>query len=205
MEENKTKAQGAKKQGDRKIEDVVSAGHQSMEKAAKAGRETAKKATRAGKNNAEKAAKAAKAGADAMSGGYDRYLALSKEQLEKVLPETVGRFSDFASFNKDTVDALVAASDVAAKAFETISDDVAAYNRQAWDDSIANTKALFGCKTFEDVVELQTTAVRTQFEKFLTDSAKLGELSLKAANEALDPISDRVNEAIDKFGKPVAA
>jgi len=183
MEDKKAKAQSAKK-----IEDVVTAGQESVEIAVKAGQETIEKAAKAGKENAEKAAKAAKAGTDALSNGYDRYLALTREQLEKVLPEAFGKFDVFTNYGKGTADAFLKAGDVAAKAFETIGDDVAAYQRRVWDDSITNTKALFGCKTFEEVIELQTTVARTQFDKFVSDSTKLGELSLKTVNQVLEPI-----------------
>ena len=211
MEDKKVKAQGAKK-----FENAVIAGQESVEKAIEAGQETAEKVVKVGQETVEKAAKAAKAGkesaektaragADALSSGYDRYLALTREQLEKVLPEAVGKFDEFANLGKGTADAFFKAGDVAAKAMETVGEDVVAYHRTVWDDGIANTKALFGCKTFEDVIELQATVARAQFDKFVSDSAKFGELSLKTVNQALKPISVSVNEAIDRFGKPIAA
>lgn len=208
MEDKKVKAQGAKKleneviAGQDSVEKAIEAGQETAEKVVKVGQETVEKASKAGKKSAEKAARA---GADALSSGYDRYLALAREQLEKVLPEVVGKFDEFANFGKGTTDAFFKAGDVAAKALETVGEDVVAYHRTVWDDSIANTKALFGCKTFEDVIELQTTLARAQFDKFVSDSAKFGELSLKTVNQALEPIGASVNEAFGKFGKPIAA
>ena len=108
MEDKKVKAQGAKK-----FENAVIAGQESVEKAIEAGQETAEKVVKVGQETVEKAAKAAKAGkesaentaragADALSSGYDRYLALTREQLEKVLPEAVGKFDEFANLGKGT-------------------------------------------------------------------------------------------------------
>ena len=152
-------------------------------KAAKVGQETVEKTGVTGKESPEKAA-----GADALSTGYDRYLAPTGEQLERVLPEAGGKFGDFTDFGRGAADAIFKAGDVVAKALESIGDDVVAYNRQFWQDSIDNTKALLGCQSFEDVVELQTTVARAHFEKFVHDSAKLGERSLKTLNQALEPI-----------------
>ena len=201
-QETVEKAAKVGKENAEKTAKVAKAGQETVEKATKAEQETVEKAAKAGKENAEKAAKA---GTDALSSGYDRCLALAREQLERVLPEAGGKFDDFANFSKGTAGAFFKAGDVVAKALESIGDDVVAYNRKVWDDSIANTKALLGCKTFEDIVELQTTVARAQFEKFVSDSAKLGELSLKTVNQALEPIGASVNEAIDRFGKPIAA
>ena len=197
MEDKRAEVQGAKK-----IDDAVTAGQVSMEKATQAGRETVVKAAKAGKENAEKATKA---GVDILSNGYDRYLALTREQLERVLPQAVGKFGDLANISKGAADAFLKAGDVTAKALESIGDDIVTYNRKVWEDSIANTKTLLGCKTFEDVAELQATVARAQFEKFLGDSAKLGELSVKTVDRALEPVGASVNQAIDRFGKPIAA
>lgn len=183
--EKAAKAAKAEREAVEKAVNVAKDKAEKAAKAAKAERETVEKAAKAAQESTEKAATA---GADALSSGYDRYLALTREQLEKILPEAVGKFDDFANFGKGTADAFFKAGDIAAKALESIGDEVAAYNRKVWDDGIANTKALIGCKTFEDVVELQTTVARAQFENFVSDTAKFSKLSLKAVNQTLEPI-----------------
>ena len=198
MQDRKTK----QPLGAQQAEAAVKAGRETVEKAVTAGQETIEKAAKAGKDTAEKAVKA---GTEAFTKGYDHYVSLTKEQLERVFPAAVEKFDDVAAFNKETVDAWLQAGDVAAKALGALSAEVIDYNRAAWEDGIAGAKALFGCKTIQEVVELQSSVTRAQFDRFVAEGAKLGEMTVKSTTEAVEPINARMTEAIDKLSKPIAA
>jgi phasin family protein len=66
-------------------------------------------------------------------------------------------------------------------------------------------KALMGAKTLREAVDLQTDLAKSNFDKFIAESTKLSEMSVKVANEAFEPINARVNVAVEKLLKPIAA
>ena len=67
------------------------------------------------------------------------------------------------------------------------------------------TQALFACKTFQDVVELQTKQAQAGFDKALAQTAKVGELTSKVASEAIEPVNAQVTKALKAFTKTKAA
>ncbi len=79
-----------------------------------------------------------------------------------------------------------------------------AMTQHQFEASVAAAKAVLGCTSLRQMVDLQTDLARTNFDKFVADGSKLSEISLKVANETLEPIQARVNVAVEKFIKPAA-
>jgi len=197
MSTKKTKAETGVEQ----IEAAMTAGTQTVEKAVKASTETMEKAVKA---SAETVEKAAQAGTEAVSKSYDQAVAMTKEQVQTFFPAAAKNFDEFAAFNRGALDATLQAGALAAKGFEAFGKEVMAYNRKAFADSMATAKALMGCKTLQDVIELQTETARTNFDSLVAQGTKLSELSVKLANQTVEPITMRVTEAMEKFVKPAA-
>jgi phasin family protein len=62
-----------------------------------------------------------------------------------------------------------------------------------------------GCKTVAEVVELQSTIAKSQYDKALTESRKLSDQTVKLAEQASKPIADQVKIAVETLSKPIAA
>lgn len=184
------------------VQAAVKTGQDNMEKAVKAGSETVQKAVKASKENAEKAYKA---GTEAFQKGYEQAVAMTSEQVKKAFPQAADKFDEFAAVNKGNIDALFAASEVAAKGFEQIADEMMAYNQKAFETHVATTKAFFECKSLTDLVELQTSYARAAFDRAVAEGTKLSEMTVKVANQAVEPIQVRVNKTMEQFAKPLAA
>ena len=137
--------------------------------------------------------------------GFDQYLGQAKEQIEKAQAQTTKSFEDMAAFSKENVDAFVVASTLYAKGFENVGKAWYALTQETVEASAAVAKALLGAKTLKEAVDLQTDFAKTTFDKYVAESTKLSEMSIKSANEALQPINARVNVAVEKMLKPANA
>jgi len=148
---------------------------------------------------------AVKAGVEAAQKGYEQFAKLTNDQLKNAFPAAADKFEQVADFNKGNLDAVVAAGQATAKAFEAIGKEFAALNQSVFETGVANTKALMACKTVQEAVELQTEQARTGFDKVVAQGSKLGEITAKATSDAVKPINARVSEAVQTFSKPIAA
>ena len=129
----------------------------------------------------------------------------TREQIEKASQTAYRSYEDVAKFQKDNWEAFVAASQIAAKGAETISKAWAAFTQETMESAASTAKALIGAKTLREAVDLQQDFAKTNFDKFVAESSKLSEIGVKLANEAFEPITARVNVAVEKMLKPVAA
>jgi phasin family protein len=80
-----------------------------------------------------------------------------------------------------------------------------AFARSSLEGNVAATKAILGAKNLREVVDLQSAYTRKSFDQALAESAKLTEMSVKVANEAMQPIQARVTVTVGKLIKPLAA
>ncbi|HLT78933.1 MAG TPA: phasin family protein [Ferrovibrio sp.] len=154
---------------------------------------------------------------------YEAILFSSKEQLEKAMKASAEAFEkafsmskdrfdvltksvdDAAKLGKEQVDALVSASNVAAKGIETINAEVMAFTKHQIEDQISATKAMMGAKTLQELIELQNDFAKNAFEAYTAHTTKLSEVAAKTAQEAFAPINTQLQAAVEKMVKPLAA
>ena len=154
--------------------------------------------------NTHSKSKAAPKAADMSVETYEQVVETTKVQVEKANEAVVKGYDEFAAFQKESVDALIKASEIWARGAEILGK---AYFAVAQDAAEANSnaaKALFSAKSFKEVVELQSEIARKSFDKSLSESTKLSELSVKVANESFQPIQQQFTAVVDKAGKIAA-
>ncbi len=156
----------------------------------------------AGKQTVESVVKAS---TEAATKNYGKAIAATQEQLEKATSAAFQSYDEFAALGKDNLDAFVKASTVLVKGFETLGKEVASYGQTSIEKSVASAQALFGVKTLRELVELQTEMAKESFDALVAGGTRIGELSVKVANDAFEPIQEQVSVAVEKMLKPIAA
>lgn len=130
---------------------------------------------------------------------------MTQNPFEKVNLNMSQGYEDFAKLQKENVDAVMKAAQVLAKATEEMGKAMMAYTQASVDLAVTTGKAMLGAKTLKEVYEVQNEYAKTSVDGFLAETTKLSELSVKAANQAFEPIQARLNETVDRFGKVKAA
>lgn len=145
-----------------------------------------------------------KAGVDAAQKGIEQAVQMAKDNVEKASTAFFKGYDEFSVLSKGNVEAVVKAGSIYARGLEDLSKTVMSMTQSQFEASVAAAKAVFGCTSLRQMVDLQTDLARTNFDKFVADGTKLSEISLKVANETLEPIQARVNVAVEKLIKPAA-
>jgi len=145
-----------------------------------------------------------KTGVDAAQKGIEQAVQFAKDNVEKASTAFFRGYDEFSVLSKGNVEAVVKAGSIYARGLEDLSKTVMAMTQSQLEASVAAAKAVLGCTSLRQMVDLQTDLARTNFDKFMADGSKLSEISLKVANEALEPLQARVNIAVEKFIKPAA-
>ncbi|MFY8093900.1 MAG: TIGR01841 family phasin [Niveispirillum sp.] len=135
----------------------------------------------------------------------EQAIAQTKEKVEKMSKQVFATFEDVVGFQKDNVEAFVASSTILTKGFEVLSKEIAAFTQAQYEQSVATTKALFAVKSVKELVDLQTEFAKSSFDALVAEATKVSETGIKVANEAAEPITARVNAAVEKLSKLKAA
>jgi phasin family protein len=148
-----------------------------------------------------------KAGADVAGKSVDNVVALTKDHVEaavKASSEVFKGYEDIMLFGKENLEALMASGNIVARGVQDLSKTVVALAQESLEDSIAAGKALVGAKTLKEVIDLSSSLAKSNFDKLVAESSRLGKLSSKLAEEALAPIHGRVDAAVKKLTKTAA-
>ncbi len=139
---------------------------------------------------------------------YEKAVAATREQVEAAVnagAEMFKGYEDVAGFGKENIDAIMATSAVFSKGLQDMNKAWFAIAQEALEQNVAATKKVLGSKSVVEVVEIQSDLAKANYDKAMTESRKLSDMSIKLAEEASAPIAGRVNTAMEAFTKPFAA
>jgi len=99
----------------------------------------------------------------------------------------VKNFEDLQQVSKDNMDATMKAMGALSKSAQAIAVEVADYSKKAFEDSTAALEKLFGVKSFDKAIEVQTEFAKQSYEGFVAKASKIGELYADFAKETYKP------------------
>ncbi len=126
------------------------------------------------------------------------------EQLKTVSEKMKTQIEEMVVITKGNVEALVASGEAAKTAFETLSKaavDVTKSNVVHAQDTF---KSLSAVKTPKEFFDVQTSALKASYDKFVGDFSKMTELYMKVASTVVEPVSNRASVVMDKVVKKAA-
>lgn len=159
---------------------------------------TAEKVISAQKEQMENAFKAS---SQAASKNIEKSLEITK----KSMGEAVKGFDEIAAFSKENVDAVMASSNAAAKGMESMNAEIMAYSKGSMEEGVAAMKALTSAKNIREYFDIQNAMMKSSYDRFVSESSKFSEMSLKIMSEVSEPVNSRMSVVMEKVTKPVMA
>lgn len=123
----------------------------------------------------------------------------ANERAKGAMEKGAQFFAELTEFNKGNVEALVESSKIAARGFESMGQDAAAFARSTWEHGSAAMRTLATAKSPTEFLKLQAEFAREAFDTAVAQGSRSTEASLKLAGEIAQPISNRVALAAEKI------
>jgi len=126
------------------------------------------------------------------------HLAKSADAVTKVLYETI-------AISRDNIETCIECGNMTAALTKDVSSEVFEATNKAFSDNLEMSKEFFGCRTFNDMFELQNRMMKSSIDNFFNQSIKLSGMVFEYSTEALEPINERVAQATDQLNKVLTA
>ena len=107
----------------------------------------------------------------------------------------VKNFEDMQKFGKDNMDATMKSFGAVSRSAQAIAAEVADYSKKSFEDGSKALERLFGAKTLEKAIEIQTEFAKTSYEAFIAEATKIGELYVDLAKESYKPFEGYIAKA----------
>lgn len=107
--------------------------------------------------------------------------------------------STFADFQKDTYEAFVASAGAFAKGFEKLASVQTTFVKAAFEDTVANAKAVASAKSPQEAFDVNNEFARNAVENNLGQVSKAADLWIETSKETVEPLSARYSEMVEKI------
>ncbi len=134
---------------------------------------------------------------NAATAKVEEFAAETQKQMTESMKKASKGFEQFSTFSQDNVDAMMKSSEVAAKAAEGFGQELSAYSKKSFEDSVAAAQDMASAKNMSELLEKQTAFAQSAFETFVTQATKMNEMYMKAAKDMTQPLNQRVTAAAD--------
>jgi hypothetical protein len=107
----------------------------------------------------------------------------------------VKNFEDLQHFGKENMDSALKSWGALSKGAQAIAVEVADYSKKSFEDGTAVLEKLFGVKSLDKAIEVQSEFAKTAYEGFVAEASKIGELYADLAKETYKPFESLMTKA----------
>lgn len=95
---------------------------------------------------------------------------------------------DFQKISKDQLEHVSATTASVTRGFQAIATETTDYSKRSLESTSSFFEKLLGVKSVDAAIQLQTEFAKSQFEGFVAQSTKIGEIYKEIAKEAFKPV-----------------
>jgi hypothetical protein len=99
----------------------------------------------------------------------------------------IKNFEDMQMVGKENVDSALKSFGVLSKGTQAIAVEVVDYSKKAFEEGTAAMEKLFGVKSLDKVIELQTEYAKSAYESYVAKVSKISEMYADLAKETYKP------------------
>ena len=107
----------------------------------------------------------------------------------------VKNFDDMQKLGKDNMDATMNSFGAFSKSAQAIAAAITDYSKKSFEEGGLAVEKLFGAKTLEKVIEIQTDYAKSSYEAFIGEATKIGTLYADLAKESYKPFEAYISKA----------
>jgi phasin family protein len=143
---------------------------------------------------------------DALPGAdkFQGLLADAGERSQEAVRKSTEAAEQFADVAKANVEAFVAAGRIAATGAKSLGQDIVARGREGVEQASEAVKTLAEAKSPTEFFQLQSEIARTSFDRLVSEGSRLTESLVKLTGEAIQPLSNRASQNIERIKNAVA-
>ncbi len=103
-------------------------------------------------------------------------------------------FEEIQKVGKDNLELAVKSFGTVSKSVQAIAVEVADYSKKSFEEGTATAEKLFGAKTLDKAVEIQSDYFKSAYESFVAQATKMGELYADLAKETYKPYENVIGK-----------
>lgn len=186
-------AETAKKGGDN-TEAMKRAGEETVATVRHAGERGAEAAKEVVERGAETAAQIGKTNIEALERASEQTL----DGLRSATETASKGYQELASMGKDNIEAMAASTRAVFEGVQQLNREWLGFVQEQLRDGAEASRALSRCRSTREMIELQTDYARSSLGKFMSETAKLTNITARMMSDSLNPLQGRARQNVER-------
>jgi phasin family protein len=102
------------------------------------------------------------------------------------------------NLSKQQIEAVTAFASTVTKGMQELATETADFSKHSMTTGAETVQKLFGAKSMETAIQIQSDYAKAAFEGFVARSTKMNEIFGRIANDAFKPLRDAATAAVAK-------
>ena len=124
-----------------------------------------------------------------------------QDRAQSAYDKSAEAMTEMTDFAKGNVEAVVESGKIFAEGVQSLGQTYADEAKSAYETVTGDLKEMAAIKSPTELFQLQGKILRRNFDALVATSSKSTDAAMKLANDAMAPISGRVNVAAEKLSK----
>jgi hypothetical protein len=107
----------------------------------------------------------------------------------------VPNFDEMQKLGKNNLEATTKSFGALSKSTQTIAAEMADYSKKSFEESTKALEKMFGAKTVEQAIQIQTDFAKTAYEGYVAQVTRIGELYTDLAKETFKSFESNLQKA----------
>lgn len=137
--------------------------------------------------------------AETIRATVDQYATAGNQAFKDGVEKSLTAINEANAQGKRNVEAMTASVTAAAKGAEALGAQAAAYTKKAFEDQVAQVKALSAARSIQEVVELQTAFAKVSLEAYIAELNRASEVVSTTVKDSLRPLNERATAVVEQF------
>ena len=103
-------------------------------------------------------------------------------------------FEESQKVGKDQLDQFSTSAASVARGLQAIATETTDFSKRSLESTSSHMEKLFGVRSLDTAIQLQTEFARTSVESFVAQATKIGEIYRDIAKEAFRPVESAMNK-----------
>ncbi len=138
-------------------------------------------------------------GSDTVRMTVDQFSTAGNQAFKDGVEKSLSALNEVNALGKRNMEAVAASVTAAAKGAESLGAQVMAYSKKAFEDQVAQAKALATARSVQEVVELQTAFAKTALETYIAELNRASETVSTTVKDSLRPLNERATAVVEQF------
>lgn len=129
----------------------------------------------------------------------------TKEQMKKMTNNLVQSATEMNTIMRDAMSATWQSASVMVKGYSDLCETLSSLVQKSIEQRATLSQSMLSASTVDEMVSTQSTMIKSNFDSMMSDMNNITQLSSRIAQQAAEPVTNHVNQTMNKMKKTQAA